>query len=260
MSSSTINIQTDVADILRRSTIRDKLLVLPPGQLSRTLYESVNKVLATLGGKWNRKSKGHVFDRDPAEALARALGAGSVLDTKRAYEQFYTPVHIAERMAEYAVTKGDHVLEPSAGTGRLVEAALKAGAGGGHGSVTAVEIDPRNVAELRQFGIAVCTVEADFLEWAKGARADFDAVLMNPPFSTNQDVRHVRAAWDLLKVAGRMAAIISPHASFANDRASREFRQWIDDIGLDVDEELPPGTFAEAGTMVRTRLICATKR
>jgi predicted RNA methylase len=252
---STITIARDVADILSRATIKDNLLVLPPGQLARATYEAVNKVLATLGGKWNRKARGHLFAGDPTEVLADALCIGSVLDTKRAYEQFWTPPDVARRMAEYAVDSMSTVLEPSGGSGWLVEAALEEGA-----EILAVEIDPRQCDKLRELGDDVSVIEADFLEWTRTAPADFDAVLMNPPFSKNQDITHVRAAWDLLRPGGRLAAIISPHSSFANDRPSIEFREWLDEIGLDVDERLESGTFKDAGTMVGARLIMAIKQ
>ncbi len=31
------------------------------GQLDRKLYERTNKVLDAAGGRWNRKTKGHLF-------------------------------------------------------------------------------------------------------------------------------------------------------------------------------------------------------
>jgi hypothetical protein len=44
----------EVLDVLRAMTCEGDLAVLNSGQLERKLYEKVNKVLAALGGKWNR--------------------------------------------------------------------------------------------------------------------------------------------------------------------------------------------------------------
>jgi predicted RNA methylase len=164
-------------------------------------------------------------------------------------------------MAAWAVEPGDHVLEPSAGIGSLVFAALDAGAL----SVTAVEIDPGNCTALCRIGMDRCASGGmdvhgeDFIPWsyqrAHLIEDRFDAVVMNPPFSRNQDIAHVRAAWSLLRPGGKLIAVTSPHWTFAQDRASQEFRDWLPGTW----EDLPEGTFKAFGTMVRTVLIKATK-
>ena len=52
-----MKIENDVADVLGNSQIEGNNLYLPKGQLERKLYVSVNKVLESIHGKWNRKSK-----------------------------------------------------------------------------------------------------------------------------------------------------------------------------------------------------------
>jgi hypothetical protein len=52
-----MKIDNDVANVLINSNVKDNLLYLPPEQLERSLYLRVNKVLQSLGGKWNRKLK-----------------------------------------------------------------------------------------------------------------------------------------------------------------------------------------------------------
>ena len=41
--------------------------------LPRELYVQVNKALEAMGGKWNRKSKGHVFENDPRSKVENLL-------------------------------------------------------------------------------------------------------------------------------------------------------------------------------------------
>lgn len=45
-------------------------------QLDRKLYIRVNDVLEALGGKWDRRSKAHVFPGDAAAALEAAIITG----------------------------------------------------------------------------------------------------------------------------------------------------------------------------------------
>ena len=262
MPRATIDIEPATLAILSRATFEGGVLKLPP-HLPRADYVAANTVLMALGGKWSRQAKGHTFGTRDAEDLATALGraieTGTVTDTKKALEQFYTPTEVAVDVARWAVEPGDHVLEPSAGQGSLVAAALDAGAL----SVTALDVDEANVVALRSLNDKRGGIEVfnrDFLYFAAHHEAEpFDAVLMNPPFSRNQDIAHVRAAWNLLRPGGRLAAITSPHWTFAQDAASQAFRDWFNGSVDGSWTELPEGTFKDAGTLVRTVLIRATK-
>jgi len=55
------NVPQDVLAILSAADVDDTLLTMNSGQLDRKMYLAVNKVLEMMGGKWNRKQKGHVF-------------------------------------------------------------------------------------------------------------------------------------------------------------------------------------------------------
>lgn len=284
MALKAIKIDDDVADVLRRGSWDGTLFKLPAGQLDRKLYERVDRALQALGGKWNRSAGGHLFTvaalasipTDVQAALMRALDQGHVVDQKKTLEQFFTPPELAERMADEvgiarfgAVT---HVLEPSAGDGRLARAALEAGA-----SVTAVEIDrelchrlANDLGQRFRGDIVIC--HGDFMNWVPAARP-IDAVMMNPPFSGNQDIKHVLRALDFLRPGGRLAAIMSPHFTFAQDSASRTLRKLIgypegegardgavacepSVVVADASVELlPAGTFKQAGTNVAAVLV-----
>lgn len=249
--SRAISITPAVAAALEAAEIEGNVVRLA-GQLDRAVYQAVNKVLEAVGGAWDRRVTGHVFRSDPARALAEALASGSArapISRKQELQFFETPDALADRMA-VAVRAGPGmlVLEPSAGHGRLVKPVLARG-----GAVEAVEIDPEKAGVLRSVpGLSVH--QADFPAWVGGRRREFDAVVMNPPFARNQDVRHVALALNLLKPGGRLAAIVSEHAFIGRERACADFRAMVNRLGLTV-EALPPGTFREAGTMAGSRLI-----
>lgn len=267
-----IQISAEVRGVLARCTVQGNIVVLPDGQLQPPLYRAVNKVLEALGGKWNRSAGGHVFAQGVGDQLADALQAGAVVDQKRNAEQFFTPADLAARMAKMAVQRGDHVLEPSAGMGVLIRAALDRGAE----FITAVESDAILAGVLESMvpkhGSGLWL--GDFLQWKPVARAPINVALMNPPFSNNQDIAHVQRAFGFLRPGGQLVAIMSPHFTFAQDRASREFRALIDfPDGLRLGdctgvqlgsscaaadasvEMLPAGTFRAEGTNVASVLV-----
>lgn len=251
---SSISISPEVAAVLNAAEVSGSIVRLT-GTLDRKLYEATNKILEALGGKWDRKSKGHVFPIDAERALGSALENGSAVKRQQALQFFQTPGALARRMVELAqICADDDVLEPSAGHGRLLLPLEKLA---GLGSVVAVEIDEANCRVLT-LSFSASVHQADFLKWSSETLEVFDVALMNPPFSGNQDVAHMRAAWSLLRSGGRMVAIASEHGFIGQERVAQEFRSWLADINATV-EQLPPGTFSESGTMVGARLIVALK-
>jgi predicted RNA methylase len=259
VKTKTVTIPTIAADVLDRATVTNNVITLPAGQLDRPTYDAVNKVLTAMGGKWNKKAGGHLFAFDPTDMLAEALGIGKAVNRKKTLQFFETPEARAERMAKLAGVKaGDLTLEPSAGHGRLVMAMMKLCA-----NVVAVEIDAINTGILSrrcsEFNLGVFEVnQGDFLEWALREKRRFDAVVMNPPFTGNQDIRHVMAAWGLLRDGGRLVAIVSDHGFMGREAECVEFRAWLHRIGA-TTEEVPAGEFAESGTNVAVRMIRAIK-
>lgn len=253
MARKTVSVPDEVAAVLREATIDGgTVLKLPPKQLDRALYDAVNKVLSAMGGKWNRKAGGHVFPFDPAPLLDEAMGTGQAVNRKQTLQFFETPAAVAEMMADrLGIQPGERVLEPSAGHGRLVKAAERRG-----GSVTAVEIDAANATILR--GVGALVHLGDFLTFAQAEHIEYDAVIMNPPFSGNQDVRHIRAAWSLLGPHGRLAAIVSEHAINGGERECVDFRMWVAGNCGSL-EKLPAGTFEAGGTKVGAWLLIMCK-
>jgi predicted RNA methylase len=245
---STFKVQDRVRDVLAAATI-DASSVKLNGQLDRDLYVEVNKVLAAAGGKWNRKAGAHVFSRDPRESLGLAVETGRATNVKKALQAFYTPAPLAARMAALADLRPDHlVLEPSAGMGALADAVVAAGVH--RANVRCWEIDELAAATLRGHGYRV--VLDDFL--AATPDPTFDRVVMNPPFTKGQDVRHVTHALQFLRPGGRLVALTAPGWRFQETRAAVAFRDLLDGLGAEV-EEVPAGTFRESGTGIATVLV-----
>ena len=117
-------IPENVLNVLGECRADGNLLYLPSVQLDRKTYTEVNKVLENMGGKWNRKTKAHVFaeDDDVAEMLENVMLTQEVKDLKREYQFFPTPRAVAERMCEMAeIDSTSEVLEPSCGNGQLAD-------------------------------------------------------------------------------------------------------------------------------------------
>lgn len=160
---------------------------------------------------------------------------------------FYpTPPAIVEEMLRLAdIRPGHYVLEPSAGTGNLADAARDAGA-----VVSCWEINHAlaEILELKNHNVD----GHDFMEHAQ-LNPYADRVLMNPPFEKGQDMEHARKAFAALKPGGRLVAVMSPGPFFRNDRKATEFRQWFQSYG-GRKQDIPAGTFKTSGTSVASVL------
>ena len=160
---------------------------------------------------------------------------------------FPTPPAVIEMMlAEASIEEGDTVLEPSAGTGNIAEAAKNAGA-----KVVALEVNSTLAEILEEKGFDVAG--RDFLDHDE----KYDHVLMNPPFEKGQDIDHVRHAYELLNPGGRIVAIMSEGPFFRGDKKATDFRGWLSDVGW--SEKLPDGSFKNtkevSQTGVNARLV-----
>jgi tRNA G10 N-methylase Trm11 len=215
---------------------------LPATQLDRKLYESTNKVLDALGGKWNRSAKAHLFADDCTDRIEGAIETGEY--TRPAdMGWFPTPPDLARRVVDMAgIEAGMSVLEPSAGTGAIAAFALARGA-----DVVAVEIDAERVRVLAGFpGLRV--MHGDFMNLP--VVQAFDRVVMNPPFAKRADIHHVMHAYAMLNPGGKLVAIMSAGVEFREDRLAQDFRARCTTI-----ERLPDESFKASGTSVCTVVV-----
>ena len=117
-----MKIAENILAILDNCRIEGNTVFLPPEQLDRKVYTAVNKCLENIGGKWNRKAKGHIFEDEPKEALENLILTGETEDIKKTFQFFPTPKEVAEKLCELAELTADScVLEPSVGKGDLAD-------------------------------------------------------------------------------------------------------------------------------------------
>jgi len=231
--------------VLDAMTITDHSATITTGQLDRKLYLEVNAALESLGGKWNRKAKAHVFDGDPRDAIEQVAIDGCWHSVKQDFDFFETPAELAQHLVvQSKPTPGMFALEPSAGGGRIAEALRTAGC-----EPVCVEAQSSLAHELLHRGFDVAC--ADFLIFDRGVT--FDRIVMNPPFSKSQDVHHVMHAWRMLAPGGTLVSVMAAGVTFRQTRLYADFRAFAATHGH--IEPLPERSFHESGTDVNTVLV-----
>lgn len=243
-----MKISETVRDILAECTIEDNILRLPDRQLDRKIYTDVNKVLEHLGGKWNRKLKGHLFDSSPEAAIEEVILSGEYTNLKKEFQFFETPTELASRLCDMAeITSDCIVLEPSVGKGRIADEIMKRSPS----KLYCFEINKDMEKYLKDKPYAV--YYEDFLNLSTEYDIP-DRIVMNPPFSKQQDIDHVYKAFDCLKPGGILVSIMSISHTYRTNKKSELFREFLEQTGAET-EFLPQGTFKESGTMANTCVI-----
>jgi len=166
---------------------------------------------------------------------------------------FYpTPISIVNKMldaADIRVSPGVHVsmLEPSAGDGRIIKAALEREP---DLQVRYCEVNHEALQVLGDIAGPVIRIGCDFLG-LDGWEEIFDYVIGNPPWNDRVYIAHTKKAYECLKPGGRMVWLL-PSASFWSDNNNR-FHNWLLDVDAD-SECLPDDTFS-----VKSRIVVIDK-
>lgn len=185
-----------------------------------------------------------------AEALAREIEA---LQFTKIAGYVPTPPAVIETMLQHArLTEHSTVLEPSAGSGAIVDAVRESTP---TASIDVCEVNHTLAAILERKG---CNVVAnDFTTLGNGKK--YDSVLMNPPFELLADAAHVRFAYNnCLAVGGRLVSIMSPAVFFHSNVNAMAWRGWFEtNNGYKID--LPANSFKESGTNVNTVMVVIDK-
>lgn len=252
-----MKISNEACDILAMCRFEAGKVLLPATTLDRKLYVEVNKVLEALGLKWDKKSKSHVAaqtSEDLEDLLTQAYTLGEVTTEKdKGLDFFATPDPVASRMltheafySRFPFPSQGRVLEPSAGDGALARA-IKTH----YPQITLdmVELDPVRAAMLRALNLGT-VYEQDFLQYAPAEQ--YDAVVMNPPFSKKREVTHVNHALNLLKQGGILAAITSSGVDHREDTLTKDLRHRLLDPLHGVSYSNEDKAFRSSGTNVNT--------
>lgn len=218
------------------------------------LVRKVNRILADHYGE--------AIGEGADVADVSDMGPGYHVTPARNFGLFETNEETAAKLFDRLpfTLEGKSVLEPSAGRGNLADLARRKGAA----RVQCVEVQHGLAAELRLKGHAVR--EGDFLKMSPADLGTFDVIVMNPPFDRGRDCDHVRHALQFLKPGGCLVAIMSAGTEFREDNRTASLRALLakmdpadrwDRRGMFRD--LPPGSFAHAGTNVNTITLAVRK-
>ena len=236
-----------VEEILKHCTLEDNVLRLPQVQFNKKSYAEAKKWIEEAGGSWQGgKVQGFIFPFNP-ERVFSILNEGKRCNLAQDFQFFETPPDVADWLVMLAggIHEHDKVLEPSAGRGALVKSI--------HRSCPDVVVDcyemmPENKELLSGLG-GINIIGDDFTKSTIGKK--YTKIIANPPFSGNQDIRHVRMMYDMLEQGGTLASITSAHWEFAEEKTCRDFRKWLKDVG-GAKYEIEAGSFKESGTEIKT--------
>lgn len=236
-------------EILKHCTLEDNVLKLPAVQFNKKSYLEAKKWIEEAGGQWKGgKVQGFTFPFN-AERVFSILHTGKRCNLQQDFQFFETPAEVADWLVMLAggISPEDSVLEPSAGRGALVKAI--------HRSCPDVIVDcyelmPENREILSGLG-NVRLSGSDFMAECSGT---YTKIIANPPFSGNQDIRHIMQMYGHLADGGTLAAIAGTHWKFGAEETCRQFREWLDGKGAEV-HDIASGEFKESGTTIPTTAI-----
>ncbi len=252
MTSRAFHVAPAVAAVLEDVTVQDGAVKLP-AELARPLYVAVNKALAAIGGRWDRRRAGHVFPAgvDPADRLAELLGTGKATSA-RAAGFFETPPQLVAELVAVAQ------ILPRAPCARAVRRRTARSPSACSRSSAPTTSPSSNCSTSTAASYAACgqnPIQAGFL--TADLDGPFDRIVMNPPFDQRQDVRHVAHAFSLLAPGGRLVAVMAEGVTYRDDRPPANIRALIDAHGSVTTN--PARSFAASGTDIATVTVLLDK-
>ncbi len=241
-------------EVLKICTLKDNVIYLPNIQLSKATYAEVKKRIEEAGGKWaGGKVQGFTLDIN-AERVFKLLQEKGRCNLAKEFQFFETPNEVADWLVSLVgdISPKMKILEPSAGRGAIIKAIRRT-----HPDmiVDCYELMPEN----REILAKLPNVRILGEDFTKAEAGSFDKIIANPPFSGNQDIRHIGRMFDSLTHGGTLAAITSKHWTFANEKECRNFRDWVKNMNGRVFE-IEEGAFKGSGTGIGTMALVITKQ
>lgn len=138
----------------------------------------------------------------------------------------FTPKELTQLLIDYAdIKETDRVLEPTAGIGNIVDI-LKDYTN----NIDCIEYmyNYNELLKLKGFNV----VGSDFMECEN--YNTYDKVVANFPFS--REIEMIKHAYKMLKSDGKIVVITSNHWTFANDKQSIDFREWLNNLDYEIYE------------------------
>lgn len=240
-------------DFIKACSVAGHAIALPAREhyeIGASDYAKFKKAIIGIGGRYASGKGIFEFDFDPTELLTRLCEGENYQKT---LQFFATPERAAKRVEEQInrASRGSRWLEPSAGRGSLVQAIRNVHQGVAI-HIDACEIDPVNRMILQRQGVNL--VGEDFLELHTTPSQKYDGIVMNPPFSRDQYIKHITAAYDHLKPGGNLVFIAPTAWQEPRSAMEQEFNDLVTPTAYEI-QTLPAGTFRESGTAVETVLV-----
>lgn len=241
-------LQLELSQMLELMTLSGDRIELPSdiGFASKS-YAALKGAVTKAGGHY-RNSGFDFDDQETAQDVLTRLIAGESINIKKSL-QFYPTTEVAgERLLRGLDLTGKVVFEPSAGDGFLVEQAYLAGAA----EVLCAEIYEKFHPAIERSGGRI--IGTDVFQLNSASLSDIDVVLMNPPFSGGQDIKHVLHVLGLIPEQVEVHAIISASVLHNSSKIYDSFRSFL--AGHDIEvEEMEAGVFKDSGTMIRSCIV-----
>ena len=240
-------------------------------KLDDPLYARIKVIFERLGGVYLPNQRRFEFPLDPFPMLRQTVALGQ-MPKENPLDFFYSPPGVVEALfnelewgpamlgllAAYEQEgRPIRVIEPSAGLGHIADAFRVRYP---MATIEVCEVDPYRRAVLASKGYTV--VAEDFLCYHPPADHFYDLCLINPPFTLNGDtsafLKHIRHAYAMLADHPLSKLVSVVPAQVARQKRYREF--YIQVLQYGDYEDLPDGSFIEAGTTWQTGIISLGKR
>jgi hypothetical protein len=131
------------------------------------------------------------------------------------------------------------ILEPSAGSGDLIDGILKFHSGTDL-NFDCIELNQELRNQLKQKGYNV--VGEDFFKFDTEKRYDY--IIACPNFKDNIDVEHIMHMYNFLNYCGSIVSLTHPAWTFQNSERQVKFRKWLEDKKYYL-KMLPDNSFME---------------
>jgi SAM-dependent methyltransferase len=131
---------------------------------------------------------------------------------------------VEQMLTNTRFSDGNSILEPSAGSGDLVEGIIKY-ADGIDISIDVIELNRelRNTLKSKGFNV----VGEDFLKFNTDKRYDY--IIACPTYKDNVDLQHIMHMYGFLKSGGQIISLTHPVWTVKNSDLQVEFRKWLAD-------------------------------
>lgn len=255
-------LENDIS-LIKRGVLNNCIIFLP--KMSDADYNRIKPFIEHLGTHWREKEQGFRYNISDGlmerrieklcEAREIVLSEYQLFQIKNQY--YPTPHRLAREMVKLAKIEAGHkVLEPSAGSGRLLNEIIRYT---DIENIQGIEIDESKAQTLHKCGYNIINTSFEDYYNNKKSNVEFDRVVMNPPFSEERDLRHTAMAFNLLKTGGILVGLVAENSLYYDREITRKFNSYLAEFDAQVID-VPYGTFEESGTLVDICIIVLEKK